>query len=81
MGIVGNVRQCLHTPGMTRHCVVTLGDHNTSPTAQHDHIRRVANTVFDRLNCGLGVVGWCACHLQLLGPPWGTEGNACTSQG
>ena len=30
------------------------------------------NTVFDRSNCGSGVVRWCTHHLLQLGPPWGT---------
>ena len=30
------------------------------------------DTVFDRSNCGSGVVRWCAHHLLQLGPPWGT---------
>ena len=74
---MGHWGQCPHTPGMAGHCLVTLGGHTHTTTTTFG----APDTVFDRSNCGWGVVQWCAHHLQLLGTPWGSEGYTPTSQG
>ena len=42
---MGHWEQCLHTPGMAGHCLVTLGDHTHTTTTTFG----AANTVFDRV--------------------------------
>ena len=59
-----------------------LGGPQHIPTIPHSALVPIyMYRIRAHLNCGLGVVWWCARHLQQLRPPWGTAGNATHTPG
>ena len=68
---MGHWGQCHHIPGMTGHCLVTLGG------GPHTHCIRPLVRIAQR---GSGLVRWRLRHPQQLGPQWGIALPNCTAK-